>query len=96
MITEILKSYWNNGVNPNIWFYRDIDKNEVDLVIEENGVLHPIEIKKSSNPSKRDISGFEALRKLKGVKVSNGAVVCMATTHLPISDTVSAVPVAYL
>lgn len=96
VITEILKSYWNNGVNPNVWFYRDIDKNEVDLVIEENGVLHPIEIKKSSNPSKRDISGFEALRKLKGVKVGNGAVVCMATTHLPISDTVSAVPVAYL
>lgn len=96
VITEILKSYWNNGVNPNVWFYRDIDKNEVDLVIEENGILYPIEIKKSSNPSKRDISGFEALKKVKGVNVGNGAIVCMAATHLPITDTVSSIPMAYL
>lgn len=96
VVMEILKSYWNNGIRPNVCFYRDTDKNEVDMIIEANGILHPVEIKKSSNPSKGDISGFEALKKLKGVNVGYGAVVCMAATHLPITDTVSSVPIAYL
>lgn len=46
VIAEIIKSYYNKGiVEPPLYFYRDKDMNEIDLVIEENGTLYPLEIK---------------------------------------------------
>ncbi len=55
---EILKSYWHNGKEPNIYFYRDKAQNEIDFVIEEGGVLYPVEVKKTAIPSKNDIKNF--------------------------------------
>jgi len=45
VISEIMKSYYNAGRRPPVYFYRDRDGNEIDLLIEENGTLYPIEIK---------------------------------------------------
>ena len=59
VIIEIIKSYYNNGeLRPPLYFYRDKEKNEIDLIIEQNGQLHPIEIKKSATPTKEMISNF--------------------------------------
>ena len=45
---EILKSYRNSGRRPAFYFYRDFDQVEIGLVIEQDGVLYPVEMKKST------------------------------------------------
>ena len=51
VIAEIIKSYYNKGiVEPPLYFYRDKDMDEIDLVIEENGTLYPLEMKKHIRP----------------------------------------------
>ena len=76
VIVEIIKSYYNNGeLRPPLYFYRDKEKKEIDLIIEQNGKLHPIEIKKSANPTKDMISNFKVLEKVG--EVGDGGIICM-------------------
>jgi predicted AAA+ superfamily ATPase len=95
VFSEIYKSYLNAGKEPPIYYYRDKDKKEIDLLIYENGVLYPIEIKKSASPGKDAIKHFGVLESVEEpekfgelaqtkMKIGNGAVVCMATDLLPI------------
>ncbi|MDR1268977.1 MAG: DUF4143 domain-containing protein, partial [Planctomycetaceae bacterium] len=95
VVSEILKSYWHQGEDPNIYFYRDRDNIEVDVVLEENGLLYPIEIKKKSNPDKSDIKNFKVLTKL-NQPIGQGAVVCLAPTHLPLTEETNIIPVWYI
>jgi len=95
VFSEIYKSYLNAGKEPPIYYYRDKDKKEIDLLIYENGTLYPIEIKKSASPGKDAIKHFSVLEpatqpekfggisRLK-VNIGSGAVVCMANDLLPI------------
>lgn len=96
VISEIVKSWRHNGKQPNIYYYRDKDKREIDLILEENGLLHPIEIKKKSNPNAGDIKAFDAVETVLKQKRGHGAVLCMAQTHLPITAEVDAVPIPYI
>lgn len=95
-VSEIMKSYLHNGKNPAFYYYRDKDNREIDLLIEENGVLYPVEIKKKSNPDKDDIKSFGVIENVLKKERGEGAVVCMASTHLPITENVTAVPVWYI
>ena len=62
VFAEILKSYYNDGVvKPPLYYYRDADKNEIDLLIENGDTLHPIEIKTSSDPKKSMVKAFHCL-----------------------------------
>jgi predicted AAA+ superfamily ATPase len=65
VIGEILRTYFHNGREPAIYFYRDKNQNEVDILLEENGVLYPIEIKKTASPGLNDYKSFKELEKLK-------------------------------
>jgi predicted AAA+ superfamily ATPase len=49
-ISEIVKSYYNSGREPFVHYYRDKDTKEIDIIIEGNGMLFPIEIKKTATP----------------------------------------------
>ncbi len=95
VFSEIYKSYLNAGKEPPIYYYRDKDKKEIDLIIYENGALYPIEIKKSASPGKDAIKHFGVLEPVTEpemfgelsqtkMKIGNGAVVCMANDLLPI------------
>ena len=95
VVSEIIKSYWHNGKQPDIYYYRDKEKREIDVLLHENGTLYPVEIKKKSNPDKGDIKAFNVIETLKQ-KRGPGAVVCMAQTHLPLTGDVNIVPVGYL
>jgi len=75
VICEILKSYIHNGREPRFFYYRDSNKVEIDLLISENDLLYPIEIKKTMHPNKNDISAFDTLGKI--AKLGYGALVCM-------------------
>ena len=89
---EILKSYWNHGINPRIYFYRDTDQKEIDFVIEKNMTLYPVEVKKTATPGEADIKHFNALKKL-GKKTGTGAVLCLAQGRLPVNREVVSIPV---
>ncbi len=97
IVAEILKSYYNAGVlDPALYYYRDKDQKEVDLIIEQNGTLYPVEIKKTSNPSKEHIESFSVLRKMKGIEVGTGGIVCMYDKYIRIDENNVTIPVMYL
>lgn len=81
VVTEIVKSYYNAGKHPDLYYYRDIDGKEIDLLIVEGTDIYPIEIKKSKNPSNPD-KNFSVLDKLK-MNIKTGLVICMANELLP-------------
>lgn len=95
VVSEILKSYWHNGIEPRIYFYRDNNQKEVDILIEENGKIYPIEVKKTASPSKNDIRHFSVLNKL-DKKIENGAVVCLYKDWFPLAENINAVNIGVL
>lgn len=78
-IGEIRKSYLNTGIIPRMYFYRDKDGKEIDLILEQDGTLFPMEIKKSASPDKRLTKTFDVLEKT-GMVRGTGAVLCLADT----------------
>lgn len=76
VVAEIGKTYLSNGREAYMYYYRDKDAKEIDLVLEHDGVLNPIEIKKSANPRLELVKVFELLDKASTPR-SKGAVVCM-------------------
>jgi len=76
IISEIVKSYENSGKEPCLYFYRDKDMKEIDLLLERDGELYPIEIKKTGTPSKGMISSFTVLEK-SSFRRGTGALICL-------------------
>lgn len=76
VVAEIRKTYLNCGKDLYMYYYRDKDAREIDIILEHDGVLNPIEIKKSANPGSELIKVFKLLDK-SSAKRSKGAVVCM-------------------
>lgn len=76
IINEIKKSYINSGKEVYMYYFRDKDQHEIDLILEANDLIHPIEIKKTSNPNFSMIKSFDILKK-SAIKVGEGAIICM-------------------
>lgn len=76
VVAEIMKTYHNAAQDCLLWYYRDKNCNEIDMVLESNGVLHPLEIKRSVNPGSELIGAFSILDK-GSVPRSKGALLCM-------------------
>ncbi len=76
-VSEIVKSYYNSGREPFLYYYRDKDAKEIDLIIEMNGHLHPIEIKKTATPDARLTRVFGVLDR-SALQRGTGAVLCTA------------------
>ena len=76
VVAEIRKTYLNCGKEPYLYYYRDKDAKEIDIVLEQDGGLNPIEIKKNSNPGTELIKVFELLDK-SSLPRAKGAVICM-------------------
>ena len=95
VIVEIIKSYYNSGeLRPPVYFYRDKEKKEIDLIIEQNGKLYPIEIKKSAKPSLDMISNFKVLEQVK--EVGEGAIICMYDKVINLDNKNMVIPFNYL
>ena len=93
VFAEILKSYFNDGiVNPPLYYYRDKEKNEIDLIIEEGNTLYPIEIKTTSDPTKSMANAFNLLKAIPEKKAGSGAIICLARERLPLREDVWIVP----
>jgi hypothetical protein len=95
VISEIVKNYNNMGKRPPLYFYRDKDQKEVDLLINENNVLYPIEIKKNANPGNGAIASFKTLEKTKQI-IGPGGVICLCSELVPIDRNNWFIPVGLL
>ena len=98
VVSEIYKSYLNAGQKPPLYFYRDSNKKEIDVIIYQDGAVTPVEIKKSSAP-KNAVKNFSVLAPIEQdpseedifsgaahlkVKIGTGAVVCMPVDLIPV------------
>lgn len=92
VLGELLKSYWHHGRRAPFYFYRDKDRKEVDLLIVQDGIAYPVEIKKTAAPRPDDVRHFRALERL-GLPVGPGALLCLTAQAVPLTATVQAVPV---
>ena len=104
VFSEIYKSYLNAGKEPPIFYYRDKEQKEIDLLLYQDGTLFPIEIKKAASPGKTAIKNFHVLNPLQEpekfgavnelkTNIGHGSVICMATDFLPIDENNWYVPV---
>lgn len=98
VVSEIYKSYLNAGQRPPLFYYRDSNTREIDLLIFGDNTVCPVEIKKSANPGTAAVKHFVALRPLKDgrgplkTEIGPGVVVCLAGTLRPIDADNWAVP----
>lgn len=103
MVSEILKSYTNEGQDYkfNIFYYRGKDKNaaeenEIDLIIEEEGVLYPIEIKMSGNPKANMGAANPVLDKIKEKSRGMGVILCLIDKKTYLRENLVALPIEYV
>lgn len=101
---EIYKSYINAGKSAPLSFFRTNDRKEIDLLLDQNGTLHPVEVKKSASPRDNDTKNFNALDplhandvppELRAFKreIGTGTVICMAADTYPVNQRAWAFPV---
>ncbi len=95
VISEIIKSYWHRGGEAPIYFWRTKEKVEIDLLIEEEGVIYPVEIKLTMRPDKGMLKEIICLKK-PGRKIGKGAVICLTENSYPLTAEINAVPASYI
>ncbi len=95
VFSEIYKSYINSGREPPVFYYRDKDQKDIDLLLYRDGIISPIEIKKAAMPGRDSVKNFSSLAPLGEpekfgamaelkVEIGIGNVICMAQDLLPI------------
>lgn len=94
VVSEIIKGYVNQGIDvrSRLCYYRDNNGKEIDLMILENGILYPVEIKKSADPGKAALNNFTILNSL-SENIGEGAVICMTPMVIPLDEKNKLVPV---
>jgi len=95
VVGELLRNNSYGETNTNMTYYRDTNQKEIDVVIEENGVLHPIEIKKTSNPERKVVKSFDVLNVLSN-ELGKGLVICMTDKVFPIDENNYMVPASII
>lgn len=93
IVSEIVKSYNAKGKTPNISYYRDKDKNEIDLVFYKNNKLYPFEIKKTAMPNASMIKNFKMLEN-SGKEIGSGGVICLYEELIHLDEKNYIVPVS--
>ena len=97
VVSEIIKSFTNNGKDPRmkLFYYRDSNLKEIDLLVIYDNIVYPIEIKKSANPGKNAIKNFDVVEKF-GLNIGDGIVLCMIDEIIAIDENNYYVPIEYI
>lgn len=95
-VSEVIKSFYNNAVDPKqyIYYYRDIDKKEIDILLVKDNVIYPIEIKKNKAPTK-PTKNFKVLEKYK-MPIGKGMIIDSTDKIRSINDAAFTFPVSFL
>lgn len=97
VVSEIIKTYTNAGqIDAPLYYYRDKDGKEIDLIIEDGDMLYPIEIKMSASPVKSMASAFRVLKDDAGHKTAAGVILCQYQRKLWIDTDLVALPIEYI
>jgi predicted AAA+ superfamily ATPase len=94
VVSEIYKSFINTGETPPLFYYRDNNMKEIDLIIWQDGTLYPIEIQKSSNPSESakhfnaldpvaDENSYDDMTAHLRMNIGTGSIICHASNLRP-------------
>jgi len=83
VVIEMLKNFTYSQIRANITYYRDSNAKEIDIFVEQNNMIHPLEVKKSANPDKRQVKKFSMLDKA-SIKRGCGGIICMCEEVIPI------------
>lgn len=94
-VSQVLKSWWYALREPPLYYYRDKDSAEIDLLFDTDGSLYPVEIKLGASPSKDWIRHFPTLERFKR-PIGHGAVLCLCPEYIPIDRTTDAIPIGFL
>lgn len=97
VVSEIIKQYANAGldIRSRLTYYRDNNGKEIDLIIERNGRLFPVEIKKSADPGKTAIRNFSVMESLSD-NIGTGAVICLSSQQYPLDANKIVIPIGML
>ena len=97
IISEIVKSFTNNNKDPkkHLYYYRDNNQKEIDLLVINEDCIYPVEIKKSANPGKEAVKNFNIVDKLE-MKSPNGVVLCLSKEIHLIDDKNYIIPIEYI
>lgn len=94
VVSEVLKSYMSAGGSlRDVWFYRDSKKREIDPVIQDGHVLHPVEVKTTATIEKDAVRSFSCLEGVADYEVGFGHVICQTKEPYLITPSAEAVPV---
>ena len=85
VVMELVKSYAYSKFKVNITYFRDSNAKEIDLFVEENGIIHPLEIKKSASPDRREVKKYSIIDKA-SLKRGCGGIICMCEEPVPIDE----------
>lgn len=85
VVVELLKNNTSSPSKANLTYYRDSNAKEIDVFVKENGIIHPLEIKKSANPDRREVRKYEFLDKA-GLERGSGGIICMCEEVIPIDE----------
>jgi len=97
VVSEIIKSYLNAGIiNPPVYFYRDKDKKEIDLIVEEAEKIYPIEIKMSASPDKEMAKNFSVLKGKIDKEIGTGIIICQYDNKVYLSEDILVLPIEYI
>lgn len=92
IVNEIIKSHRNNNKKTNFFYYRDVDQNEIDLIIQNGGELHFIECKSGISYSKRDVKAFAKLSTKTNYSVGDSAIICSTEKAYSVDKGIYALP----
>ena len=95
VFTEMLKSWWHVGRIPQVYYYRDKEGKEIDLLFVQDQMFYPLEVRKSISPRREWAASFTALDRFKR-GWAEGGVVCLCREILPLSDKVAAIPLGLI
>ena len=93
IVSEIVKSYNAKGLRPNLSYYRDKEKNEIDLILYKNNKLYPFEIKKTASPTKSMLKHFKTLEKTKK-EIGVGGIICFYDSLMHLDENNYIIPIS--
>lgn len=97
VVSQVIKSFNNQGIEPPLYFYRDTNQKEIDLIIEYDRTLYPVEIKVTASPNKKMAKSFDLLSPLSPEwKLGQGVIINQYPTKLYLSENLVALPLSYL
>ncbi len=91
ILMELVRNYAYGKEKANLTFYRDTHQKEVDIFLEESGMIHPFEIKKAAHPDRKEVKKFELIEK-SNLKRGPGGIICMCDSPFPIDELNTYIP----